>query len=208
MLVTLTIMMVVTSVLLFKQSSFDSSTVLRSLAYSVALSVRQAQVYGTSVVGTTTASCTGGYSSNGTCYASAYGLNFTWGSSNPTSYTLFADLSPGTYTPSVIASEVTKTFTLNNGYQITNFCVSGVNAGSAVKRCAPAAISSIDILFKRPNPDAQLMAFDSGGAPIAGDAYSSACIQIQSINDANNTKSITVSTTGEVTVNTATGSGC
>ena len=60
------IILVISLFILFQQAKFNSSTLLRSLTYSVALSVRQAQVYGTSVRG---------FSSGGTvAFGSGYGV--------------------------------------------------------------------------------------------------------------------------------------
>lgn len=206
MLVVMAIMAIITVILLVNQSRFDSSTVLRSLAYSVALSVRQAQVYGTSVIGTTTASnnCTGGFYASGSCYASAYGIYFN--SSTPGTYSIFADLNPGTYTAATIANETVKVFSLGTGYALSSFCALGTNGGSPIERCSPSTISSMVILFKRPNPDASFVALTSGGAPIAGDSYSQAYIQIESGSDATNVKSVSVISTGEVSVCTVAGS--
>jgi prepilin-type N-terminal cleavage/methylation domain-containing protein len=49
LLVVFAIMTLITALILFQHRRFDSSTLLRSLAYSIALSIRQSQVYGTSV---------------------------------------------------------------------------------------------------------------------------------------------------------------
>jgi prepilin-type N-terminal cleavage/methylation domain-containing protein len=214
MLIVMTIMIIISLVFLVRQSRFDSSTVLRSLAYSVALSVRQAQVYGTSVLGTTTASaaCTGGFynATNGSCYAAAYGLYFT---PNATSYVLFADLNNnGQYD----TNEVVKTFQLGTGYSLNNFCILD-NSGNAYCSAAacPASIPfnlsytactgnslvNTTVLFRRPNPDA---CFDDNGggfcspgvAPVNRALY----LQLIANGDMANPKGITVSTTGEVSV--------
>ncbi|MBI2004934.1 prepilin-type N-terminal cleavage/methylation domain-containing protein [Patescibacteria group bacterium] len=52
LLVVVSIMLIITSTLLLQQRKFNSATLMRTLAYNIALSIRQAQVYGTSVVGT------------------------------------------------------------------------------------------------------------------------------------------------------------
>ena len=201
MLVVMAIMVVITSALLVRQSRFDSSTVLRSLAYGVALSVRQAQVYGTSVVGTSTTqvACGSGYYNTvtGDCYAAAYGLYFSTALStaSPSSYVLFADLNgDGKYE----TNEFVKSFTLGNGYTISNFCATN-QVGT--QQCANTTISSLAIIFKRPNPDAQFVPLDGSGNPISGDtSYSSAYIQIESLADSSNSKSVTVTVPGEVSV--------
>jgi prepilin-type N-terminal cleavage/methylation domain-containing protein len=215
LLVVMGIMLVITTVLLFRQSSFDSSTVLRSLAYSVALSVRQAQVYGTSVVGTTTAStnCVSGFYNAGNCYASAYGLYFS--NASPSSYSLFADLNgDGQYE----SAETAQVFTLGTGYTVANACV--LNAGSAyctaacpttlpfglsAGNCNPTSITSVTVLFHRPNPDAciddgQGLCGPGTHSTVLGGAY----IQLQAGGDTSDTKSVSVLPTGEVSVCSAT----
>lgn len=202
MLVVMTIMILITGTLLVNQSRFDSSTVLRSLAYGIALSVRQAQVYGTSVVGTSTsqAACnttTGASYIGGNCYASAYGLYFSnaLSAASPSGYVLFADLNgDGKYQ----TNEYVKAFSLGTGYVISNFCATN-QVGT--QQCANTTISSLAIVFKRPNPDAQFVALDAGNNPIVGDtSYSKAYVQIQSLADTSNSKSITVTVPGEVSV--------
>jgi prepilin-type N-terminal cleavage/methylation domain-containing protein len=202
LLVVLAIMAILTGALLVRQGRFNSSTILRSLAYSVALSVRQAQVYGTSVVGTTTSAgnCVGGFYNAGSCYASAYGLYFDKGA--PNTYILFADLNnDGQYQ----AKEAVKTFTLNNGYIISKFCASGFNGPISVLQCSNTTISSMNVIFKRPNPDASFTALNSSGLPISGDVYSGAYIQLQVTGDSANTKSVNVLSTGQVSVCTSVG---
>lgn len=195
------IMMLITTALLVQQSRFNSSTVLRSLAYGVALSVRQAQVYGTSVVGTSTtlAACgngSGSYS-NGNCYAPAYGLYFSnaLSAGTPSTYVLFADLNgDGRYQ----TTEFVKSFSLGTGYIVSKFCATN-QAGT--QQCSNSTISSLSIVFKRPNPDAQFVPLDAANNPIAGDtSYPSAYIQIQSQADPTNAKSVTVTVPGEVSV--------
>jgi prepilin-type N-terminal cleavage/methylation domain-containing protein len=203
MLVVMSIMLIITAALLVKQSRFDSSTILRSLAYGVALSVRQAQVYGTSVVGTSTSqvACGSGYYNlaSGNCYASGYGIYFSnaLSTASPSSYILFADLNgDGKYE----ANEFVKSFMFSNGYTISNFCA--VNQ-STIARCEPSSISSLAIVFKRPNPDAQFVALDVNDLPITGpppDVYSQAYIQIAATGDPTNTKRVTITVPGEVSV--------
>jgi hypothetical protein len=150
------------------------------------------------VAGTTTlqSNCVGGFYTAGNCYASAYGLHLD--SSANSQYTLFADLNnDGTYTAS--PGEFIKNFSFSTGYVISTFCAVGTNSGSPVTRCSPSVINSLDIIFKRPNPDAAFTALFNGAA-IPGDSYSGAYIQIQSNGDSANTKRISVLSTGEVSV--------
>lgn len=189
-------MVVVSSVILIQQQKFDSSTVLRSLAYSVALSIRQAQVYGVSVLGTST--------QNGVVnYAPAYGVFFN---STDTQYILFADLqNSGQYVP----GEATQVFTLSSGYIISEFCAT--TAGSSPRqRCwyannsGGSTLSSLSIVFKRPNPNACFsttpVSPSACATPPSGETYSSAYIQLQAAGDPANTRSVSVSLTGEISV--------
>ena len=57
---------------------------------------------------------------------------------------------------------------------------------------------TLEILFKRPNPDAQFVALKSDGSALSGGPYSTAYIYVASPNG--DTRAVTVSTTGEVAV--------
>lgn len=182
LLVVTVIIMILTGVFLFQQSRFDSATILRSLAYSTALSVRQAQVYGTSVLGT---------GSGSLAFAPAYGVYFD--KSDMTRYVLFADQSPanGRYD----AAEKIKEFRFGTNYTISKFCA----RTTSVYHCTNtgADVQSLQILFKRPNPDAQFLMINNGGT-VFSETYSSAYIQIQS--GEGTYRTVWVSSTGQVSV--------
>ncbi|OGC88109.1 hypothetical protein A2419_01405 [Candidatus Adlerbacteria bacterium RIFOXYC1_FULL_48_26] len=174
------IITIITLTMLLRQSSFDSTTVLRSVTYGVALSVRQAQVYGVSVLGT---------NNGGTVtYATAYGLYFQRNITN--TYILYADFNRnGGYDN----GEAVKVFTLSPGYTIPEACVV---QSSGVKNCTGSndtagvyTVDSVDIQFRRPNPDA-LFNNNTG--------YVSAWIQVRSANGT--TRSVLVTTPGQITV--------
>jgi len=192
LVVVIAIMVLITTAILARQARFDSSTLLRSLSYSVALTIRSAQVYGTSVRGSATAqaNCTAGTYVSGSCYAGAYGVYFN----GPNSYSLFADNNGnGVYDASV--DTIVQTYQIGAGFQISKFC--GVLPGGS-KHCSTdgSPISWLVVYFKRPNPDAL---FTSS----AGETYNGAYIQIAAINDPTNTHSISVASTGEIAVGAA-----
>ena len=186
LVVVVAIMVLITATILVRQARFDSSTLLRSLSYSVALTVRSAQVYGVSVRGTV--------SGGTTVFAPAYGAYFN----NASSYILFADMNGnGAYDSSV--DVVVQTYQLGSGFQITKFC--GKLSGGTLRCSTDAApITWLAIYFKRPNPDALF-------ASSAGEAYGSACIQLAAVNDTGNTHTITASLTGQIAVGVS-GSTC
>src|SRR3569623_492425 len=121
LLVVISIMLILTSVFVLRQQRFNSSTLLRSLAYSIALSVRQAQVYGTSI----RESSIGAFDANTS--AKAYDVYFSSGSTG--SYILFADNNNnGQYD----SGENVQVFTLSTGYVISKFCAT---TSTSVQRC-------------------------------------------------------------------------
>jgi prepilin-type N-terminal cleavage/methylation domain-containing protein len=205
LVVVMAIMVIVTSLLLVRQSKFNSSTLLRSLAYSVALSVRQAQVYGTSVFGTSTsqANCgTAGSYSNGSCFAPGYGIYVDIG--NPSSYILYADLdNNGTYnnTGSGLPEQV-RAYSLGQGYSISRICASSVSP--AVEYCSSGSgVTWLNIAFRRPNPEACITTNLSPAtcAPGALPAYATSSIQVQSSGgDTGSTRSIYINATGQISV--------
>src|SRR5690349_3018843 len=85
LLVVSAIIILITGTILFRQQGFSSATLLRSLSYSIALSVRQAQTYGISVRESATGSGT---------FAAGYGAYFSnngCGLGTANRYSLFSD---------------------------------------------------------------------------------------------------------------------
>lgn len=155
----LAIMTIIMSIVLTSQSSFNKTLILANTAYDIALSLRSAQSYGLGNRITSSVSNAG------------YGIHFTTGNS----FTLFADTYPavdqlGLCHPQADSStpdarpgncvyeasygtnqtERTKDYTLNNGITISNFCAYA-NGWSCVNG---GGLSSLDIVFARPNQDA------------------------------------------------------
>jgi len=189
LLVVVSIMLLLTTLFLFRQQQFNSATLLRTLSYSVALSVRQAQVYGTSVreLDTTTVSAT-------PTFAPAFGLYFAGTSAS--NYILFADINNnGQYDP---ANETIQTFTLPSSYVINGVCAVLANG---TERCTSgtldtsgvATITHMHVLFRRPNPEA---VFTSSITP--AEVYTSAYIQLGG--NTSSTRSVTISSTGQIVV--------
>ena len=136
MLMTLSIFAVITSTVLISHSKFSGNLLLGSLAYDVALSIRQAQVYGLSV---REASVGSGIFDVG------YGVHFD--NNSDSSYILFADLNDNSEYDG--QSEIVEVFNINNHYRISDLCGLTPNGSTCV-----AGVSTIDIVFKRPDPDA------------------------------------------------------
>jgi len=162
LMVAVAIFVLITTVILARHSKFSGSILVENLAYDIALSIRKAQVYGLSIkeveVGTDE-------------FNAGYGLHFDNTSDN--SYIFFVDKpAPGLDVGDRIyggETEKIETLTLGGGNIISKFCV------NSPLKCFPGALTSIDIIFERPNPEAFIT--------INGDnsiKYSSAEITIRS----------------------------
>lgn len=177
------VILLISVLLLLRQSSFNSSTILRSVAYSIALSVHQTQVYGTSVVG--------GVNAGALQYAQGYGLYFS--NTSTSSYVLFADFNNN---GAFDTNETVEVFSITPGYRLTEACA---KLSSGVNRCTGShdttglpTTTHVTILFKRPNPDAYFR------TTITGENYTSAWIEVRSAD--NTARSILVTTAGQVSV--------
>ncbi len=191
LLVVSSIILLMTSYIFFQQSKFNSTTLLRSLTYSIALSVRQAQIYGTSIKGTTVAqaSCTAGTYDLGVCFAKGFGVHVA--GPDVDSYVIFADLDgDGAYD----SGEELPLFRLGNRYTISGLCAVLVGQSTCT---TPAKLT---IFFRRPNPDACISSNTDGACAMGATAlYSSAYITVTNSGNTD-TRSIKVTETGQISV--------
>src|SRR4051812_19475908 len=106
LLITLGIFVIITTLVLANDRRFGNTVNITSLAYDVALSVREAQTYGFAVKG----------SSN--TFNNYYGIHVDMG--NLPSYLIFVDLPSGTLPNGKYdgATELVKSYNLNNGFKI------------------------------------------------------------------------------------------
>jgi prepilin-type N-terminal cleavage/methylation domain-containing protein len=155
LLVTITIFVILTGVVLFNQQKFNSTILLTNLAYDTALNIRQAQTYGINI------------KEFGTGQFVPYGVHFAM--SNPTSFILFADIAStprnvfnGTTLDRCVSAEgCVSRYNITRGNYIVDICTEPVPAGTFT--CGNSK-NSVDIVFKRPNPDA-LITFEGMGSP-------------------------------------------
>ena len=193
LLVVIAVITIITAFILFSQNQFDSSTLLRSLAYQVALSLRQAQLYGVSVRGV--------YSASGTSFASAYGVNFS--NSNLKQYTIFADLNKnGTPdTGESLTSAGGSLLTIGAGYSLSQFCA--YSGSGSIQDCYPsgvgggASITSLSMYFKRPLPDATFSTYING--VLHASNYSAAYVKVKS-NGSSDFRTVKITNTGQIIV--------
>lgn len=132
LLVTTGIFLVMTSVVLARYRSYNVKTTVANTAETIVLSLREAQVYGTSGKATTTVATECG----GSAFNCPYGVRFI--STTPSSYVVFVDKDGnGVYTG---VTERVTTVNLPTGATITGM--------------TPA--SPLNVVFTRPFPDAKI----------------------------------------------------
>lgn len=177
LIVVASIFVLITTITLVKHSSFNSSTVLGSLAYDIALSIRQAQVFGLAV----REYKEGGFAT----FDTGYGVHFD--SSDTKHYILFADTDRQfDYDGD---SEKDEVFTISRGNFISDFCATN---SSNVEKCSSAGtIDYLDIIFDRPDPEAIIKTN-------LAETYGSARIFVSSSNGAE--RVIRVFSTGQISV--------
>jgi type II secretory pathway pseudopilin PulG len=163
LMVSIGIFIIMTSLVVAKYGTFNQSTLLTDTAYDIALAMRTAQTYGLSVKNIGALGGTANYSS-------PYGIDFSTapapgsatcpgGASNASVMVLFANtytstdsaagaaaydsLSPNCDTPVSL-------YALSRGATIDKICA------GAQFYCTDFGLTQLDVVFRRPNPDAFL----------------------------------------------------
>ncbi len=178
LLISTAIIVAVASIVIVRFSTFDSTTLLKGLAYEIAATIREAQVHSVSVLG------------SDPNFRYPYGVTF---SPDAQSYTAFfyrgtADV------PVYDLSSVTTvgTYTIGRSMQVKDVCV---KVGSGTSNCN---VGRLDISFRRPEFKAIFNAVPDGGS-IDNDAIESVQIKLQSINGGD-TWMVSVGLLGNVSV--------
>lgn len=131
---------VITAVVLAGYSRYSSQSLLQSLMYEMAISVREAQIFGSAV------------KSQSANFDVSYGIQFTTDNNGSQYFIVSRPLSTNTITP-------ISTFTISRGNRVTN--IYGCEIGwAALSSCTER--SSVFLYFKRPHFDTA-MEFNSGG---------------------------------------------
>lgn len=175
LIVVIAIFSTISLVVLANHSRFNSSVLLGSLAYKIALSVREAQVYGLSVQG---------QSSN---FQVGYGVHFAGG----TTFTFFADIN-GNKKYDAGTDTVVKTYTVSQGHTISDFC--GIKSDTTRQCAASGVLTYLDVAFFRPDPDARM----TSNVFASPNSYSSSEITVSS--PAGSTRKVTIASTGQISV--------
>lgn len=194
LVVVIAIMIIVTTVVLYNYQNFNSTTLVTNYAYEVAFAIKEAQVYGLSVL------------SAGNSFQQGYGIHFDNNSLNsPANFFLFADMPLATSSPvgdGIFASTTdsrVKTYNFVGNYKVAKFCAFNSAGNSTCGSTVGQEINnSLDITFVRPNPDARIVIYDK--LLNKQDKMSRAEITIVSPQNASTTKMITVYSTGQISI--------
>lgn len=200
LMVTLTIFVFMTALVVSKYGTFNQSTLLTSLAYDVALTIRTAQTYGVSVKTaneTTSNPCGTDPTAQFQC---AYGVHFaapTSGGANNI-FTMYAypitigtDVSTYFYPPD--GSHDINQYTIKRGGIIASISVAAIGSNSYTDLTSG---QSLDFIFKRPDSSAHVCLNNSGTINCT---YGSARILIKGTSSAL-TRGILVYKNGQVTI--------
>lgn len=192
LLVVLAIIIAITTVVLTSQGSFNKTLLLANTAYDIALTLRSTEILG---IGTLASGATAN---------AGRGAHFE--KITPDSFSLFADTSPpascsapnckpGDRKYAAGQDTLVQKYTLGNGMKINDFCAR--SAATGVWSCARtngSGLSSLDIVFARPNPDAFIRVNGNPDAP-----YTSACLTITSLQ--RGARFVNVASSGGITAN-------
>lgn len=182
--VVLTIFSIMSLIALFNYRDFQSTTAVKNLAYDVALSIRQAQTFGTAAsdVDNPLAPTTASPADD----KSIYGIVFR----NNTTFSLFLDSNRNYFFGA--ADGLIETKKILGGGSISDICV-GNDSGS----CGTIGSNGLVITFQRPLSDAIIK--DNPEAP-SGPSYAYAEIVLQSPFDSAQQKKVVVWASGAIDV--------
>lgn len=186
LLISVAIISIVTATVLVRHNSFDSTVLLKSAAYEIALSLREAQIKSLSQVRSGNDQMSFNY---------PYGMSFTPGSKI---YTVFKYASPTQrpYNDSAQSSplaSIINTFTLDRSMQVSDVCVYGTSLSD------PCDVDRLDISFRRPEYKAL---FFADAATDYSTTITSAKIKVNSANNAGGTNVFVIEVTslGQISV--------
>ncbi|HYF10657.1 MAG TPA: prepilin-type N-terminal cleavage/methylation domain-containing protein [Candidatus Paceibacterota bacterium] len=197
LLVVIAIFGLLTTVIFARQSQFSGSTLLTNVAYQIALTIRQAQVYGLSVRE---------FSAGANPFNYPYGVHFDKTAGLNTSIIFFADNEapvpvPATYDPrkpaaATVASCGTANspcldlLTITRGNFVYDLCAQPSGGGSCV------SADELDISFVRPDPEARIVGVRAG-VPDDGNNIRG-CVTLKSLEGT--LRYVVVTNTGQITV--------
>lgn len=187
LLVTITMFVIITGVVLINSNTFDNTVLLHNFVYDVALTIKQAQIYGVN----TLESGSGLFNTQ----LQGYGVYFDRSIPNGnTHFVLFNDTNSDKKYPDVTTcltdSECIQKYSMTKGTFIQSICVVGNSGGNCNE------VNQLSILFIRPNPEALI--FVNNGQSIQSPSPQYAKIILSSAGGA--TSSVVVTSVGQIYV--------
>jgi prepilin-type N-terminal cleavage/methylation domain-containing protein len=191
LLVSLAIFAILTALILSKYGKFDQGVILTNLAYDVALTIRNAQSYGLNVRSASRDTNAFDYSATAVDSGGTYGVHFD--KAKPKEFIFFVD-GDGNGVYDDLTNSDQKT-TIKRGSSILKMCVSDTKVCGDKSHGNPNMNNpdSLDITFKRPDPNAIIT---TNG--IRGKKYGYAEIVLQALDGT--TRKVVVNFTGQISV--------
>ena len=159
-MVCITIVGLIAAVSMFSYSAFSDNIALSSAGQEIAVEIRQAQIYGLSVKESTTGSGQ---------FVSGYGIHVSL--DDPSNYYIFVDQNNNNKydgnTTCLAGGECVEKMPLRNSVSITAIC--GAAFGGGLLVCPPnSSVRAMDVIFLRPDPDANVRFVNSDGTLYSG----------------------------------------
>ena len=149
MLMVVAIIILITAATLANNAKFGGAVLLQNLAYDIALSVREAQVYGISV-----------HRFNNS-FTAPFGMHFDTTGGNQYVYVLFADAgASGPGNGLYDSDELVQSTNITRGYYIAQLCTSPTNGAEVCGH------TTLDVTYQHPEPDAYIRADGDTAAPL------------------------------------------
>ena len=130
MLVTVSIFAIISTIVVARNATFDNEVLLNNLAYDIALSVREAQQFGINV-----------RVAQGQ-FDAPYGIHFD---ADSATYSSFIDRDGNGIYSGSLSGELLEVYTIGRGARVEALCDIVADA---------CDLTSLDIVFRRPEPDA------------------------------------------------------
>lgn len=180
LLISVAVIGIVTSIALVKYGTFDSTILLKSAAYEIALGLREAQVRSVSVV------------KNGASFDYPYGMTFSLGLATSSAFQYKSPTAYPSYDGTSLV-DVVRVFTIGRSMTIHEICVTV----SGTETCHSTGSFRLDISFRRPEFKALFYATD-GTTPLST-TIESAKIKLKS-SKGNKIFGVDVSSLGQISV--------
>lgn len=200
LMVVISIIGIIATISLFNYSKFNNDLAITNLAYEVALTIREAQVFGGGVRGT---------GAGTPDFNQAYGVSFFTNEESPVaSKKIFSFVDTngsgtfnGNFSTSCTATapstdECTTVRSIERGNFVTQFCVVDPNGGVDLTACAD--YNRVDITFLRPSLDARIKLDGSSSLDINLSTSRGVLIVLEAPDGTQ--KSVRVEKTGQISV--------